>query len=53
MLRVTQTKAINQIIQVSQLKKVNSRHNRKKQEREKDQIVTAIVGDSVMKDIYG
>ena len=34
-------------------KKVNFRRNRKKQERKKDQIITAIVGDSMVKDIYG
>ena len=33
--------------------KVNLRRNRKKQERKKDQIITAIVGDSMVKDIYG
>ena len=35
------------------MKKVNFRHNRKKEERKKDHIVTAIVGDSMVKDIYG
>ena len=34
-------------------KKVNFRHNWKKQEGKKDQIVTAIVGDSMVKIIYG
>ena len=38
---------------ISTEKKVNFRHNRKKQERKKDQIVTAIVGDSMVKDVYG
>ena len=38
---------------ISTGEKVNFRHNRKKQERKKDQIVTAIVGDSMVKDIYG
>ena len=34
-------------------KKVNFRHNWKKQEGKKDQIVTAIVGGSMVKSIYG
>ena len=38
---------------ISTNEKVNFRHNRKKQERKKDHIVTAIVGDSMVKDIYG
>ena len=38
---------------ISTGKKVNFRHNRKKQEPKKDQIVTAFVGDSMVKDIYG
>ena len=38
---------------ISTEKKVNFRHNRKKQERKKDQIVTATVGDSMVKDVYG
>ena len=38
---------------ISTGKKVNFRHNWKKQARKKDQIVTAIVGDSMVKNIYG
>ena len=38
---------------VSTGKKVNLRHNRKKQGHKKNQIVTAIAGDSMVKDIYG
>ena len=38
---------------ISTNEKVNFRHNRKKQERKKDHIVTAIMGDSMVKDIYG
>ena len=38
---------------ISTEKKVQIRRNREKQERKKDQIVTAIVGDSTVKDIYG
>ena len=34
-------------------KKVNFRRNRKKQDRKKEQIITAIVGNSTVKDIYG
>ena len=34
-------------------KKVNLRNNRKKQQRTKDQIVTVIVGNYMVKDIYG
>ena len=33
-------------------KKVNFRRNRNKQEHKKDQIISAIVGDSMVKDIY-
>ena len=36
---------------ISTEKKINFRHNRKKQERKKYQIVTSIVGDSMVKDI--
>ena len=46
MLRVIQTKAINQIIPVSQLR------YKKKQKHKKDQIVTTIMGNSMVKDIY-
>ena len=56
MLRVTQTKLnnTNKLNNTSILteKKVNFKHNRKKQELKKDQIVTAMVGDSMVKDIY-
>ena len=38
---------------ISTGKKVNFRQNRKKQVRKKDQIVTAIMVGSVVKDIYG
>ena len=38
---------------ISTEKKVQIRRNREKQERKKDQIVTFIVGDSTVKDIYG
>ena len=37
---------------ISTEKKVNFRHNSKKQEPKKDQFVAAIVGDSMVKDIY-
>ena len=37
---------------ISTEKKVNFRHNSKKQKREKDQFIAAIVGDSMVKDIY-
>ena len=33
-------------------KKVNFRHNRKKQEHKKDQIITAIVGNSVVRYLW-
>ena len=36
---------------ISTEKNVNFRHNKKKQRRKKDQIVTAIVSDSTVKDI--
>ena len=38
---------------ISTEKKAQIRRNREKQERKKDQIVTAIVGDSTVKDLYG
>ena len=37
---------------ISTEKNKNLRHNRKKRERKKPQIVTAIVGDSMVEDIY-
>ena len=53
MLRVTQTKATNQIIPVSQPGKEKTSDMNERNESKKDQIVTAIVGDYMVKDIYG
>ena len=53
MLRVTQKNIKPNNTSILTRKKVNFRRNRKKQERKKDQIITAIVGDSMVKDIYG
>ena len=53
MLRVTQKSIKPNNSSNLTRKKVNIRRNRKKQERNKDQIITAIVGDSMVKDIYG
>ena len=52
MLRVTQKNIKPNNTSILTRKKVNFRRNRKKQERKKDQIITAIVGDSMVKDIY-
>ena len=38
---------------ISTEKKVNFRHNRKKQEHKKDQTATVVVGYSMVKDMYG
>ena len=53
MLRVTQKNTKPNNTNILTKKKVNFRRNRKKQERKKDQIITTIVGDSMVKDIYG
>ena len=53
MLRVTQKNIKPNNTSILTRKKVNFRCNRKKQERKKDHIITAIVGDSMVKDIYG
>ena len=52
MLRVTQKSIKPDHTSILFRKKVNFTRNRKKQERKKDQIITAIVGNSVVKDIY-
>ena len=53
MLRVTQKSIKPNNNSILTRKKVNFRRNRKKQERKKDQIITAIVGNSIVKYIYG
>ena len=53
MLRVTQKSVKPKNTSILTRKKVNFRHNRKKQERKKDQMSTAIMGNSIVKDIYG
>ena len=53
MLRVTQKNIKPNNTSILTRTKVNFRRNRKKQMRKKDHIITAIVGDSMVKDIYG
>ena len=53
MLRVAQKNIKPNNTSILTRKKVNFRRNRNKQEHKKDQIITAIVGDSMVKDIYG
>ena len=53
MVRVTQKSIKPNNNSILTRKKVNFRRNRKKQERKKDQIITAIVGNFIVKDIYG
>ena len=51
MLRVTQKNINPNNTSILTRNKVNFRHNRKKQERKKDKIIAAIVGNSIVKDI--
>ena len=53
MLRVTQKSIKPNNNSILTRKKVNFRRIRKKQERKEDQITTAIVGNSIVKYIYG
>ena len=53
MLRVTQKTIKPNNTSILTRKKVNFRHNKKKQEHKKDKIIAAIVGNSIFKDSYG